>query len=152
MCAHSLQLGQVAIDFFQMKNKIAFVIGASIIAVCAVTAALFIFFKLREQWENQWYKRLGCAMLMGVAVCGTNAKNPSPTCMSLAHIKLHHMSFYRHALHSACRNRVLPRRLSYRATYTCTPNSGSHWHHLGDCCSGLHHFVCYCGKSQDRKQ
>ncbi|CAO3651711.1 unnamed protein product [Mucor fragilis] len=63
-------LGQVAIDFFQMRNRIAFVIGASIIAVCAVTAALFIFFKLREQWENQWYKRLGCAMLMGVAVCG----------------------------------------------------------------------------------
>ena len=74
-CAHSFQLGQVAIDFFQMRNRIAFVIGASIIAVCAVTAALFIFFKLREQWENQWYKRLGCAMLMGVAVCGTNAKS-----------------------------------------------------------------------------
>lgn len=56
-----------------MRNKIAFVIGASVIAVCAVTAALLIFFKLREQWANQWYKRLGCAMLMGVAVCGTNA-------------------------------------------------------------------------------
>ncbi|KAI8639850.1 hypothetical protein BD408DRAFT_370919 [Parasitella parasitica] len=63
-------LGQIAIDFFQMKNKISFVIGASVIAVCAVTGALLIFFKLREQWENQWYKRLGCAMLMGVAVCG----------------------------------------------------------------------------------
>lgn len=73
--AHVFQLGQVAIDFFQMRNKIAFVIGASIIAVCAVTAALLIFFKLREQWENQWYKRLGCAMLMGVAVCGTSAKS-----------------------------------------------------------------------------
>jgi NO-binding membrane sensor protein with MHYT domain len=56
-----------------MRNKIAFVIGASVIAVCAVTAALLTFFKLREQWANQWYKRLGCAMLMGVAVCGTNA-------------------------------------------------------------------------------
>ncbi|GAN10483.1 hypothetical protein MAM1_0360c10024 [Mucor ambiguus] len=112
-------LGQVAIDFFQMRNKIAFVIGASIIAVCAVTAALFIFFKLREQWENQWYKRLGCAMLMGVAVCGTDAKSISNM----------------HALHSARRDHVLPWRLSYRATNACTPNSSSHWHHFGDCCS-----------------
>ncbi|CEP19555.1 hypothetical protein [Parasitella parasitica] len=72
-------LGQIAIDFFQMKNKISFVIGASVIAVCAVTVALLIFFKLREQWENQWYKRLGCAMLMGVAVCGdSHAGPPTP--------------------------------------------------------------------------
>ncbi|KAI9478681.1 MAG: hypothetical protein EXX96DRAFT_483243 [Benjaminiella poitrasii] len=63
-------LGQIAIDFFVMENKIPFVIGAALIAVCAVTAALFIFFKLREQWADQWYKRLGCAMLMGAAVCG----------------------------------------------------------------------------------
>ncbi|KAI8879931.1 hypothetical protein K501DRAFT_192481 [Backusella circina FSU 941] len=63
-------LGQFAIDFFILKNKIPYVIGAVIIAVCAVTAALFIFFKLREQWANQWYKRVGCALLMGVAVCG----------------------------------------------------------------------------------
>lgn len=63
-------VGQVAVDFFILRNKTAFVIGASIIAVCAVTVALFIFFKLREKWANQWYKRLGCAMLMGIAVCG----------------------------------------------------------------------------------
>ncbi|RCI06902.1 hypothetical protein CU098_013793 [Rhizopus stolonifer] len=63
-------LGQIAIAFFVTKNKIGHVLGAIAIAVCAVTAALFIFFKLREQWENQWYKRLGCAMLMGLAVCG----------------------------------------------------------------------------------
>jgi NO-binding membrane sensor protein with MHYT domain len=63
----------VAIDFFTMQNRVAFVVSATVIAVCAVTTALFIFFKLREQWANQWYKRLGCAMLMGVAVCGTNA-------------------------------------------------------------------------------
>ncbi|RCH98473.1 hypothetical protein CU097_007174 [Rhizopus azygosporus] len=63
-------LGQVAVDFFILKNKTSYVVCAVIIAVCAVTAALFIFFKLREQWANQWYKRLGCAMLMGLAVCG----------------------------------------------------------------------------------
>jgi NO-binding membrane sensor protein with MHYT domain len=54
-----------------MKNQISYSIAASVIAISAVTAALFIFFKLREQWANQWYKRLGCAMLMAVAACGT---------------------------------------------------------------------------------
>lgn len=48
-------------------------IAAVVIAVCAVTVALLIFFKLREQWANQWYKRLACAMLMGGAACGTDA-------------------------------------------------------------------------------
>lgn len=61
----------MAVDFFVMKNKLAYVVSAAVIAVCAVTVALFIFFKLREKWANQWYKRLGCAMLMGIAVCGT---------------------------------------------------------------------------------
>lgn len=61
-----------------MRNKLSIVATAAVIAVCAVTAALFIFFKLREQWANQWYKRLGCAMLMGVAVCGTRRKNAFP--------------------------------------------------------------------------
>ncbi|KAI8973485.1 hypothetical protein BDF20DRAFT_837427 [Mycotypha africana] len=63
-------IGQRAINFFILGNKIPFVVGAATIAVCAVTAALLIFFKLREQWANQWYKRLGCAMLMAVAACG----------------------------------------------------------------------------------
>ncbi|KAG1344622.1 hypothetical protein G6F62_004420 [Rhizopus arrhizus] len=63
-------LGQLAVAYFILKNKTVYVICAIIIAICAATAALLIFFKLREQWANQWYKRLGCAMLMGVAVCG----------------------------------------------------------------------------------
>ena len=63
-------LGQFAIKFFIPRYKVPYVIGAIIIAIAAVTVALSIFFKLREQWANQWYKRLGCAMLMGVAVCG----------------------------------------------------------------------------------
>ncbi|KAI8144161.1 hypothetical protein BJV82DRAFT_667992 [Fennellomyces sp. T-0311] len=63
-------LGQFAIRFFVPRYKVPYVIGAIIIAITAVTVALYIFFKLREQWANQWYKRLGCAMLMGVAVCG----------------------------------------------------------------------------------
>jgi multidrug efflux pump subunit AcrB len=50
--------------------KKAYIVGAAVIACTAVTVALFIFFKLREKWMNQWYKRLGCAMLMAIAVCG----------------------------------------------------------------------------------
>lgn len=67
---NSFQTGQLAVAYFILKNRTVYVICAIIIAVCAATAALLIFFKLREQWANQWYKRLGCAMLMGVAVCG----------------------------------------------------------------------------------
>jgi NO-binding membrane sensor protein with MHYT domain len=67
---NGFQTGQLAVAYFILKNKTVYVICAIIIAICAATAALLIFFKLREQWANQWYKRLGCAMLMGVAVCG----------------------------------------------------------------------------------
>ncbi|KAI8077882.1 uncharacterized protein BX664DRAFT_287490 [Halteromyces radiatus] len=63
-------LGQFAIEYFQVVYNPPYVVGAVIIACTAVTAALWIFFKLREQWMNQWYKRLGCAIIMGVAVCG----------------------------------------------------------------------------------
>ncbi|ORZ18046.1 hypothetical protein BCR42DRAFT_413027 [Absidia repens] len=63
-------LGQFAIEYFHVSYKAPYVVGAVIIACTAVTAALWIFFKLREHWMNQWYKRLGCAIIMAVAVCG----------------------------------------------------------------------------------
>lgn len=70
--AHILisSLGQFAIEYFHVYYKAPYVVGAVIIACTAVTAALWIFFKLREHWMNQWYKRLGCAIVMAVAVCG----------------------------------------------------------------------------------
>jgi NO-binding membrane sensor protein with MHYT domain len=57
--------------FFVPHYSIPYIVGASLIGIGATTAALAIFFKLRAQWENQWYKRLGCSMIMGLAVCGT---------------------------------------------------------------------------------
>jgi NO-binding membrane sensor protein with MHYT domain len=66
--------GQFAIEYFHVVYKAPYVVGAAIIACTAVTAALWIFFKLREKWMNQWYKRLGCAMIMAVAVCGKSDK------------------------------------------------------------------------------
>ncbi|CAO3703002.1 unnamed protein product [Rhizopus stolonifer] len=68
VCMH--YVGQFAINYFIIVYKTTYIIGAAIIACVAVTVALFIFFKLRENWMNLWYKRLGCAMLMALAVCG----------------------------------------------------------------------------------
>lgn len=63
-------IGQFAITYFHMTYKIGYVVGAIIIACCSAIVALYIFFKLREQGANQWYKRLISAMVMGIAVCG----------------------------------------------------------------------------------
>lgn len=63
-------IGQFAIDFFILGYNPGHVVGAVIIACAAVVAALYIFFKFREQWTSQWYKRLGSAILMATAVCG----------------------------------------------------------------------------------
>ncbi|CAM0141426.1 unnamed protein product [Umbelopsis sp. WA50703] len=63
-------VGQFAIMFFALRYSVAYIVGAALIGIGATTAALYIFFKLRAQWENQWYKRLGCSMIMGLAVCG----------------------------------------------------------------------------------
>lgn len=63
-------IGQFAIDYFVLVYKTGYIIGSAIISMSAVTAALYIFFKLRERWMDAWYKRLGCAMLMALAVCG----------------------------------------------------------------------------------
>lgn len=68
--AYRCNVGQFAVDFFVLQYKVAYIAGAVVIACVAVTAALCIFFKLREQWESQWYKRLGCSLLMALAVCG----------------------------------------------------------------------------------
>lgn len=65
-----MNVGQFAIEYFVLVYEPAYIIGAIIIACFAVTIALYIFFKLREKWMNQWYKRLGCASLMAIAVCG----------------------------------------------------------------------------------
>ncbi|KAI9010516.1 hypothetical protein CLU79DRAFT_773382 [Phycomyces nitens] len=63
-------LGQFAIQYFTIVYKPGYVVGAIIIACIAITVALYIFFKLREQWANQWYMRFGCSLMMALAVCG----------------------------------------------------------------------------------
>ncbi|KAI8992433.1 hypothetical protein BDB01DRAFT_778437 [Pilobolus umbonatus] len=63
-------IGQASIRYFNVRNRIGHIIGSCTISILAVTLALIIFFKLREQWNDQWYRRLGCATLMGMGVCG----------------------------------------------------------------------------------
>lgn len=94
--------GQFAIEYFILVYKTGYIIGAAIISMSAVTAALYIFFKLRERWMNAWYKRLGCAMLMALAVCG-NKKRKIDTNIGYLSTRL----FDRYALHCTCRNHFL---------------------------------------------
>ncbi|WVQ82326.1 hypothetical protein IAT38_004454 [Cryptococcus sp. DSM 104549] len=46
------------------------VVFALIIAVVAGTVALFLFFRLRAQWQDSWWKRGLCALVLATAVCG----------------------------------------------------------------------------------
>ncbi|CAJ0901879.1 11280_t:CDS:2, partial [Entrophospora sp. SA101] len=45
-------------------------VASIIIAIIASNVALYIFFRLRSKWKNQWHKKLGSALIMGIAVCG----------------------------------------------------------------------------------
>ncbi|OCF39031.1 hypothetical protein I317_07168 [Kwoniella heveanensis CBS 569] len=46
------------------------VVFSLIIAVVAAIVALFLFFRLRAQWEESWWKRVLCALVLATAVCG----------------------------------------------------------------------------------
>ncbi|KAK8854768.1 hypothetical protein IAR55_003507 [Kwoniella newhampshirensis] len=46
------------------------VVFALILAVVAATVALFLFFRLRAQWQDSWWKRGLCSLVLATAVCG----------------------------------------------------------------------------------
>ncbi|WVQ68033.1 uncharacterized protein L199_006239 [Kwoniella botswanensis] len=46
------------------------VVFSLILAAVAAIVALFLFFRLRAQWEESWWKRALCALLLATAVCG----------------------------------------------------------------------------------
>ncbi|KAG0151185.1 hypothetical protein CROQUDRAFT_668047 [Cronartium quercuum f. sp. fusiforme G11] len=49
----------------------AYKLGVSIVlACCASTAALLIFFRFQSQWQSNWWKRLACATVLSTGVCG----------------------------------------------------------------------------------
>lgn len=46
------------------------VVFALILACVAATIALGLFFRLREQWQDSFWKRCVCALFLAAAVCG----------------------------------------------------------------------------------
>ncbi|WWD19086.1 hypothetical protein CI109_103544 [Kwoniella shandongensis] len=46
------------------------VVFSLILAVVAATVALFLFFRLRSQWQDSWWKRGLCSLVLATAVCG----------------------------------------------------------------------------------
>lgn len=63
-------LADASISNYSSSYKIANVVGAALIAVSASTAALALFFVFEATWKNEWWKRLGCAMVLAGAVSG----------------------------------------------------------------------------------
>lgn len=142
-------IGQFAIRYFILEYDPAYVVGAIIIACAAVTIALSIFFKLREKWANQWYKRLGCAMLMAVAVTGKplyflvgytacsvcmvdtlRGKKNEPRQWELT------MSI-RYALHCNGWHTISPPSTRCCTTSTDHHHCSSYWHHCCHCCTWM---------------
>ena len=63
-------LGQLGIANYDCTYNKAFIVAAAIIAVVATNVALFVFFKMRANWSNDWWKRVLCAMVLAGAVSG----------------------------------------------------------------------------------
>ena len=63
-------VGQLGIANYHCSYKPAYVAGAAVIAVFASNVALFVFFRMRANWSNNWWKRALCGGILGIAVCG----------------------------------------------------------------------------------
>ncbi|KAK3946791.1 hypothetical protein QBC32DRAFT_356529, partial [Pseudoneurospora amorphoporcata] len=63
-------LGNAAIRNYKCSFHTGYVVGATVIAVFASTAALALFFVFKALWTNSWWKRLGCAVVLSGSVSG----------------------------------------------------------------------------------
>ncbi|KAF3917486.1 hypothetical protein ABW21_db0202957 [Orbilia brochopaga] len=63
-------LGQFGVSNYTSVYKIPFVVGSVIIAIVASNVALLIFFVLRSQWADVWWKRICCSFVLAGAVSG----------------------------------------------------------------------------------
>ena len=63
-------LGSAAIRNYKCSYETGYVVGATVIAVFANTAALALFFVSKALWTNSWWKRLGCAVVLSGSVSG----------------------------------------------------------------------------------
>jgi hypothetical protein len=62
--------GQLSIVNYTCTYKVGHVIGSVIIAIAATNVALALFFKMRQKWNDSFWKRVGCALILAAAVSG----------------------------------------------------------------------------------
>ncbi|KAL1917863.1 uncharacterized protein VTP21DRAFT_3697 [Calcarisporiella thermophila] len=72
-------VGQFAIIHYRIRYELSLVIASFFIGITALSVALIIFFYLESQWKDRWHKRFGCALIMGIAVCGMHYVGMSAT-------------------------------------------------------------------------
>jgi NO-binding membrane sensor protein with MHYT domain len=58
------------LPFLDVSYTAVTVVFALVLACVAATAALFLFFRLRAQWQDSFWKRCICALFLATAVCG----------------------------------------------------------------------------------
>ncbi|KAI9376408.1 hypothetical protein BJX61DRAFT_538937 [Aspergillus egyptiacus] len=63
-------VGQLGISNYRFRYQAANVVGATMIAVFASTAALSIFFRWKASWTDSWWRRGICGCLLALAVSG----------------------------------------------------------------------------------
>ncbi|KYK58808.1 MHYT domain signaling protein [Drechmeria coniospora] len=63
-------LADASISNYDSSYQISYVVGSALISVSASTLALALFFVFESTWNNVWWKRLGCAMVLAGAVSG----------------------------------------------------------------------------------
>lgn len=62
--------GQLGIANYYCSYYKGLIVAAAVIAIFASSVALTLFFRLRAQWSNAWWKRTFCGSIMASAVCG----------------------------------------------------------------------------------
>ncbi|POR35966.1 Uncharacterized protein TPAR_03820 [Tolypocladium paradoxum] len=79
-------LADASISNYGSSYQTANVVGAALIAVSASTTALALFFVFEATWKNEWWKRLGCAMVLAGAVSGMHWCAAVGTSYKLLHL------------------------------------------------------------------
>ncbi|KAL1920757.1 uncharacterized protein VTP21DRAFT_11392 [Calcarisporiella thermophila] len=72
-------VGQLGIAYYVVRYDAGVVVASFFIGITATSVALIIFFYLNRRWKDRWYKRFGCATIMGAAVCGMHYCGMSAT-------------------------------------------------------------------------
>jgi NO-binding membrane sensor protein with MHYT domain len=73
----------LALPSYTCTYYIGYVVGSAVVAVSFTVAALIVFFKLREKWDDSFWKRAGCALILALAVFGMHTITVSGTLYNL---------------------------------------------------------------------